>query len=269
MCGLTGLIFGKKERSKEEYNFLTDIFTTAFLFSEERGHHASGIVRMSIDGTYRLYKLPVPTSKMIDISNYSDILDQVNNRTTILMGHSRWKTVGSEFKNCNNQPILAGSILGTHNGTISNHNNLFQFYQFKRFAEVDSEILFRMADASIQNGIIQTAHLNNYLSKCKGSLSFVCVSKTDPGSVYLYHGNKPLFLYYNPKLQVLLYSSSKEYILKSLGDSQGWLDIQFPENKMYQTTYSDFTNIVSENFFFERNLTVKKNEQLGQKLLFR
>lgn len=268
MCGLTGLIFGKKKRSKEEYEFLMDIFTTAFLFSEERGHHASGITRMSIDGKYKLYKLPVSPSRMIDVSTYNDIIDHVDDDTTILMGHSRWKTVGSEFKNYNNQPILAGSILGTHNGTISNYNSLFQIYQFKRFAEVDSEILFRMADASLQDGIIHTGNLNNYLSKCRGSLSFVFVSKTDPGSVYLYHGDKPLFLYYNPALQVLFYSSSKKYIEDSLADSRGWVSITFPENKMYQTTYSDFTNIISENFFFIRNIPIKREETM-QKLLFR
>ena len=252
MCGLTGIIFGKSSRTKEDYEELCDIFTDAFLFSEERGYHASGIVTLSVDGNHRLYKLPMPPSKMVELDGYNKILKSVNNKTTILMGHSRWKTVGSEFNNVNNQPIIAGPIIGTHNGTIRNHNFLFRDFQFKRFAEVDSEILFRMAEASLSDGVIQTSTFQNYISHCCGSLSCVYVSKTDPQSVYLFHGDKPLFLFYNKRLQVLIYSSSDKYIRDSIRGSDGWELIYFPENKMYQTNYSDFSNIVSETFFYNR-----------------
>ena len=83
-------------------------------------------------------------------------------------------------------------------------------------------------------------------------MSCVYVSKTDPQSVYLFHGDKPLFLFYNKRLQVLIYSSSDKYIRDSIRGSDGWELIYFPENKMYQTNYSDFSNIVSETFFYNR-----------------
>ena len=253
MCGLTGVIFGKKTRTKEEFEVIKDIFSTMFIFSEERGHHASGIASLSIDGNHRLYKLPVAPSRMITLKTYKDILNSINNKTTILMGHSRWKTVGTEYNNNNNQPIVAGPIIGEHNGTIYNHNSLFKKFQFRRFAEVDSEILFRMAEASLLDGVIQTGTFGNYISNCSGNLSCVYVSKTDPTSVYLYHGDRPLFLYYNPDMQVLVYSSSKDYIEEAIDGDKGWLSIKFPENKMYQTNFQDFQSIISESFFYHRD----------------
>ena len=257
MCGLTGVIFGNKKRSEKELETIRDIFTTMFIFSEERGHHASGIATLDIKGKSKLYKLPVPPSRMVSLDKYNEILYSIGDKTTILMGHSRWKTVGSEYNNNNNQPLISGPIIGEHNGTISNHNSLFRTYQFKRFAEVDSEILFRMAEASLKDGVIQTATFNSYISQCQGSLSCVYVSKTDPTSVYLFHGDKPLFLYYNPSMQVLIYSSAKQYIEEALDGDDGWSSITFPENKMYQTNFKDFKNIIAEPFFFRRNVPLQ------------
>lgn len=269
MCGLTGVIFGKQKRSQAELETLKDIFTTMFIFSEERGRHASGIATLSTNGKHSLYKLPVPPSRMISLTKYNEILDNINDKTTILMGHSRWKTVGTEYNNNNNQPIVSGPIIGEHNGTISNHKELFKTFQFKRFAEVDSEILFRMAEASLQDGVIQTSTFSNYVSHCQGSLSCVYVSKTDPESVYLYHGDKPLFLYYHPGMQVLIYSSARQYIEEALDGDSGWIPITFPENKMYQTNYKDFRNIVSEPFFYRRNvpLTMCVDKSKAQRAL--
>lgn len=51
---------------------------------------------------------------------FQELLGQVDNETTILMGHTRWRTRGNEFNNRNNHPIRAGIVIGTHNGTIYN-----------------------------------------------------------------------------------------------------------------------------------------------------
>jgi glucosamine 6-phosphate synthetase-like amidotransferase/phosphosugar isomerase protein len=42
------------------------------------------------------------------------------------MGHTRWRTRGSETNSRNNHPIRAGIITGTHNGTIYNADYLFR-----------------------------------------------------------------------------------------------------------------------------------------------
>ena len=70
---------------------------------------------------------------------------KIDNRTTLLLGHTRRCTRGDEKINENNRSIRAGNILGTHNGTIYNANTLFRRFELHRFAEVDSELLFRLA----------------------------------------------------------------------------------------------------------------------------
>lgn len=270
MCGLSGVIFGQKKRTDKEIEEIKQIFTSMFIFSEERGHHASGLATLDLDGKTHLYKLPIPPSRMVTLSGYNKILKTINNKTTLLIGHSRWKTVGSEYNNNNNQPIIAGSILGTHNGTIRNATSLFKKYQFKRMAEVDSEILFRMANASLQDGVVNTNTYKNYLSECQGDLSCVFASKEDPNCVYLFKGSRPLNLYYNHRLQVIIYSSCASYIEESITESQGWVPLKMPERKMYQTCFIDFKNIVSDTFTFQQNkpITAYVNKSKPQRSLF-
>ena len=58
------------------------------------------------------------------------------------MGHTRYATLGSPSINSNNHPIRTGNTIGTHNGSIYNHKELFQKYNMTRFAQVDSEAIF-------------------------------------------------------------------------------------------------------------------------------
>ncbi len=76
-------------------------------------------------------------------------MDEVDNHTTILMGHTRWRTRGSEANSRNNHPIRAGIIIGTHNGTIYNADYLFRRLGLPRYAEVDSELLSGWPTASL------------------------------------------------------------------------------------------------------------------------
>ena len=83
---------------------------------------------------------------------FQELLGQVDNETTILMGHTRWRTRGNEFNNRNNHPIRAGIVIGTHNGTIYNADYLFRRLGLPRYAEVDSELIFRLADRFAPEG---------------------------------------------------------------------------------------------------------------------
>ena len=85
---------------------------------------------------------------------FRELLGQVDNETTILMGHTRWRTRGNEFNNRNNHPIRAGIVIGTHNGTIYNADYLFRRLGLPRYAEVDSELIFRLADRFAPEGPI-------------------------------------------------------------------------------------------------------------------
>ena len=86
---------------------------------------------------------------------FHEVLGGVDNRTTLLLGHTRWRTRGDEQVNENNHPIRAGNILGIHNGTTYNANYLFRRFKLRRFAEVDSELLCRLAGRAARHRVLQ------------------------------------------------------------------------------------------------------------------
>ncbi len=66
MCGQVGVIFGRKRRSAEEREHLTELFTRLLLLSEERGPHATGAAWLNRDGEHRLFKRPVTATQFIN-----------------------------------------------------------------------------------------------------------------------------------------------------------------------------------------------------------
>ncbi|MBW2305157.1 MAG: hypothetical protein JRF57_15770 [Deltaproteobacteria bacterium] len=113
MCGLAGVIFGKKRRCAEEREYLAWLFTRLLVMSECRGPHATGIAWLNRDGEHRLFKRPARAGQFVTDKAYQEVLSGIDNRTTILLGHTRWHTRGDERVNRNNHPIRAGDIIGT------------------------------------------------------------------------------------------------------------------------------------------------------------
>lgn len=222
MCGQAGVVFGTKRRTQEETDYLTWVFTRLLELSEERGPHATGIAWVNREGKHRLFKRPVPASEFVRDKALGEVLGNIDNGVTVLMGHTRFVTRGNAVVNENNHPLRTGHCLVTHNGTILNADHLFHRFGFGRHAEVDSEIIGRIADACIVDGRIDVKVLRDRLALCRGQMSAVIVAKTDPGTVIVLKGNKPLELVYHPKPQAVFYASSAKYLQVALADYPGW-----------------------------------------------
>lgn len=222
MCGQVGAILGAKRRRREEIDYITWAFTRLLEMSEERGPHATGTAWVNRKGEHRLFKRPIPASEFVRDKAFGEVLGDVDNRVTVLMGHTRFVTQGNAAVNENNHPLRTGDCLITHNGTVLNADYLFHRFGFERHAEVDSEILGRIADASIVGDRIDVKALRDRLALCRGQMSAVIVAKTDPGTVIIAKGNKPLELVYHPKLRAVFYASSAKYLRAALPDNQGW-----------------------------------------------
>jgi amidophosphoribosyltransferase len=126
MCGQVGILFGRKRRGAAEQDYLCTVFLRLLVAAEVRGPHASGLVWLKTDGTHRIVKQPLPASELVYREDFQDALCEVDNQTTVLMGHTRWRTRGDERNNANNHPLRAGRIIGTHNGTLYNADVLFK-----------------------------------------------------------------------------------------------------------------------------------------------
>jgi len=100
----------------------------------------------------------------------------MDNRAPLLVGHTRWRTRGDERINRNNHPIRAGDVIGTHNGTF------YRGLRLRRFAEVDSELLFRLADRAFRDETPDLERFKRDLALCRGQITAVLASRRQPGS---------------------------------------------------------------------------------------
>jgi len=226
MCGQVGVIFGTKRRRQHEVDHLVEVFVKALVLSEKRGPHATGVAWVKRDGQHSVYKQPIPASVFLRDEVLHSVLSDVDTGTTILMGHTRWKTRGDQRNNANNHPICAGNVIGTHNGHIANADYLFRSLGLPRLAEVDSEVIFRIADSTLENGILQAVPLSRGLSHCQGQISAVMVSLLDPKATVIVKGDKPLEFRYHRRYRALIYASEGQFLDAAIRGERGWVPIQ-------------------------------------------
>ncbi len=250
MCGLAGVIFGKKRRRAEEREHLAWLFTRLLLLSGERGPHATGVAWLNRDGEHRLFKRPVSAGQFVIDKTFHEVLAGIDNRTTLLLGHTRWRTRGDERINRNNHPIRAGDIIGTHNGTIYNADYLFRRWKVRRFAEVDSEILFRLAANAARDGAMDIERFKARLRRCRGQITAVIACRTDPGTIFILKGNRPLELRWHPRRKAVLYASDPAYLDAVLADERGWRPLPLEPMTMLVFRHESLMEFSRESFTF-------------------
>ena len=167
MCGLAGVILKQKNRDNETLNRVSESFVRMLTEADMRGGHATGFALIDKHGDYAICKKPKDAYRFFEDSEVRDNVSLVYDGITCLMGHTRYATLGSPSINKNNHPIRTGQTIGTHNGSISNHDELFHKYDMERFAQVDSEAIFRLYETS--SSIEE--FLNNRLPKVEGRVA--------------------------------------------------------------------------------------------------
>lgn len=210
MCRQVGIIIGRKRRHSHERDILLDVFTQMLSRSESGGPHATGVAVLRADGAHVVAKSPLPARRFVDQDAFLDALASFDDRATAILGHTRWRTRGSEQNNCNNHPIRAGQAIGTHNGTTYNADELFRRFGLARLAEVDSELLVRMADAATDSRGIVPDELLRMLVPCQGQISAVLVSVGVPDRVIVLKGDRPLEFRYSRRHRAVAYSTEPE-----------------------------------------------------------
>jgi amidophosphoribosyltransferase len=226
VCGLVGMVFGPKHRTEDELNYYRKVFAYLLLLSEERGPHATGVAWLKRNGKKCILKQPRKAIHLVRDKSFPDFLASVDSHVTWLAGHTRWQTVGDASNNANNHPLHIGSIIGCHNGHIANADLLFSRLGLPRSAEVDSEIIFRMADDTLCDGHIDIAAFKKQLALCSGRISAVMASVTCPEEVVIIKGNMPLEIRYNNLRQVIVYASETRYLNVALAGQDGWNSIR-------------------------------------------
>ena len=207
MCCLFGFVdYGHKLTRKERLRLLTALSVA----SEERGTDATGIA-YNLDRKQIVYKRPLPAHQM---------WYRVPAAPSIVMGHTRMTTQGSELVNINNHPFPG--ITGqerfslAHNGVLTNDKALRKKYKLPATkVETDSYVAVQLLE---QYGWVNFDSLRYMAEELEGSFTITVL--TDRDELYFVKGNNPLALYHLPQNGLYVYASTEEILRKGLKNSR-------------------------------------------------
>lgn len=252
MCGLAGIILGNKVRSEDDFEWIKQSMTSLLIRSQVRGPHATGIAVIRRDGSYQLLKRPLPAIEFVETEEFQDVMAEIDSEVTIIMGHTRYRTIGTEKKSNNNHPIRAGKIIGTHNGTIYNAPHIAKMYGLNRYADVDSEVLFRVAN-KFRNPI----HFKSKLKNFRGQMTAVMVNLNSPNKIRIYKGNKPFAMQWYDELDSMIYASNGDYFESVETDGYTTHDYRFKPNRTNQFNTEKELKMKVSNFKFKAEVRKK------------
>jgi len=197
VCCLFGLMDLNRTFNGKERSHILSVLASE---CEARGTDATGI-SYNAGGRMRVYKRSAPARKMHF---------KVPDNATVIMGHTRLTTQGSEKKNYNNHPFL-GNVDGmqialAHNGVIRNDRELRKTLKPPDAKiETDSYVALQRLE---KKRALAFDSLKYMAETVEGSFSFTIIDSSN--SIWFVKGDNPLCIYRFPKYNVLLYASTEE-----------------------------------------------------------
>lgn len=175
MCGIAGFSIADKDHRVINSRTLAKRLA---LQIQARGRDATGVAwsQRDEDGTGVWYmKDAISASEMLTS------LDQIPQHSRSVIIHTRYATKGSPENNDNNHPIIVGNTVGIHNGQVRNDDELIEFAETGRTAQVDSEAIFRLVDA-YSNDMEATLSV---LDMVDGTAAIAWFNTDDPSTIHL------------------------------------------------------------------------------------
>lgn len=268
MCGVVGaLAYGDFETNKEEkIRQESIIFLTSELLqlNQSRGKDATGIATMFANCDYMGLKMGISAQEFVarfggketDYDGYLDVWRKKKHPAKMVIGHCRKPSASgkaSALDNKNNHPIKVGDTIGVHNGTLTNHENIFNNLECGRDGKVDSEAVFRLLDHFTSKGT-EPFTKEAILETCKrmsGTYACLAFNGNNPYQMAAFRDGRPLHACIIRPLKTLLISSDDDF-LKA---------VVFRYNKManlYHTGATKFTALKKDDV----DLSILKDDQL-------
>lgn len=201
MCGIAGYYSWGTWRPSPTF------IKNLLLANEERGKDASGMAWENASGQIYYKKGPLEASKFL-LTVQDSMWEEICKSPRLLL-HTRRTTKGPAKDNENNHPIVGHGWVVTHNGTVTNDDDLWDYYEknageLKRFAAVDSSIipLLLSQGASPEESVRRTTLL-------EGSATFAAWAVGNPDTILLArYGFNDLHLFLDRAKNAIFWSSS-------------------------------------------------------------
>lgn len=206
MCGIAGFVTGETKKPKLIYNIYKEILA----LSVRRGRDATGIAATMKTGEIIVSKHPAPSPVFVYKEAFQGVMDC---NPVAVIGHVRAGTKGSPYVNANNHPIIAGNIVGVHNGVIQNDDELTQNFELKRNALVDSEVIFALLE---KLGPLDKVGIQRVTALLDGAYALAFQHAGKPGEIWLVRGpGRPLVIGYDTRLHTTWFASEARFITEA------------------------------------------------------
>jgi glucosamine--fructose-6-phosphate aminotransferase (isomerizing) len=190
MCGLYG-IAGYLPKSKRHA-----VVSALAVLNSSRGTDSTGLGILTADGRHEIVKQALASPEFILKKHF---IEAMKIPAITVLGHCRWATHGS-VQSSNAHPFRCASVVGTHNGMVSNVNHL-RAWSGREF-EVDSQYL-----------VWALAHYG-HLGPAEGSLTMAYFNLKDPNSILtLFRHNRPLAYAITADGRGVIYSSEMNHLV--------------------------------------------------------
>ena len=234
MCGIFGIINydGTINRYLADLDHIKETTSNLLSASQSRGTDASGICVVTLNGKAMVYKARKNGRELTGDMKYVEIMNAIDYQSNfrMMIGHTRAKTKGTQYNNANNHPIVAGRVIGVHNGMISNDDELFDIDKtLTRRGQVDSEIIFRFIDRLTYEKHTIDASVRKTAQAIIGSYSCAFIHLDHPNYLTLFAGSFPSIALRNFKAARLMIFASTDHIIEEA--TEGTYMFKEPTNK--------------------------------------
>lgn len=226
MCGIVGaLIFDAYEKKSEErIRNEANIFVTTQLLQAtvERGKDATGISMLWADGMYSGLKMGIPAPDFIarfghtekDFEGQLKLWREYPKQLKVFIGHCRKSSIGNSYDNKNNHPIQIGDIVMIHNGTLTNHEKIFDKLGCDRTGDVDSEAIGRLLHHYTNGGDepFTSDMLMEVTRRLQGTYSVLAMSGNNPYQVAQFRDGRPAEMALVRPLKTVYVASDKKFL---------------------------------------------------------
>jgi len=234
MCGIFGIIsYSNDKRYLAELDHIKEMTANLLSTAQDRGTDASGICLVTPTKRAIVYKARMPGKDLPTSYGYIKLMQHLTFKTNFrcLFGHTRAQTKGTEYKNVNNHPIVADRVIGVHNGMISNDDDLFSINKdMERSGKVDSEVIFRLINKFVRDGISLSRAVRYTVKAILGSYACAFIHLDRPTYLTLFVGQLSNLVIHNfQKEKIMIFASTDAIISKAAEEVNTFKN---PSNKL-------------------------------------
>ena len=226
MCGIVGALTFEafEKKSEEKIRTEANIFITTQLLQAtvERGKDATGVSLLWSDGMFHGLKMGIPSPDFIarfgetekDFEGFLKLWREYPKLMKIFIGHCRKSSIGNSYDNKNNHPIQIGNIIMIHNGTLTNHDKIFDKLDCDRTGDVDSEAIGRLLHHYTADGNepFTGDMLEEITRRLHGTYSVLAMSGNNPYQVAQFRDGRPAEMALVRPLKTVYVASDKKFL---------------------------------------------------------